>query len=243
MVKQAVAVRHVHFEDLGTFEAVLASAGYEVSYRDVGVHDLGTLEPVEPELLVVLGGPIGVYEDEAYPFLERERDLLKARLAANRPTLGICLGAQLIAAALGARVYPSGVKEIGFAPIALTEAERSGPLRHLANVPVLHWHGDTFDLPEGARHLASTKVCFNQAFALGPNVLGLQFHPEPDLSGGLERWLIGHAAELAAAHIDPRALRAEALRIAPALRGAAQRMLTAWLAELKRDEDVPRVEP
>jgi GMP synthase-like glutamine amidotransferase len=117
MLKTAVVIRHVHFEDLGTFEAVLTAAGYRIYYYDLGMNELWTVDPAVPDLLVILGGPVGVYEARAYPFLEEERQLLETRLAARRPTLGICLGAQQIAAALGARVAPMGHKEIGFSPL------------------------------------------------------------------------------------------------------------------------------
>lgn len=228
-LKTAVAIRHVHFEDLGTFEAVLTAAGYRIHYYDLGVHELWTLDPPLADLLVVLGGPVGVYETEAYPFLAEERQILEARLAADRPTLGICLGAQQIAATLGAKVAPTGVKEIGFSELTLTDAGRVGPLRHLEGVSVLHWHGDAFQIPEGAENLATTALRATQGFALGRNVLGLQFHPEVDACAGIERWLVGHATELAGAGIDPRALREDAVRFGPALRDASRRMLTEWL--------------
>lgn len=227
-LKTAVVIRHLDFEDLGTLEPVLIAAGYRVHYYDLGVHELWTLDPLLPDLLVVLGGPVGVYETAAYPFLAEERHLLAARLAAERPTLGICLGAQQIAATLGAQVAPTGSKEIGFSPLTLTEAGRASPLRHLDGVPVLHWHGDAFAIPAGAAHLAATAACANQAFALGSNVLGVQFHPEVD-TAGIERWLMGHAVELAAAGIDPVALRADAARQGLVLRDAARRMLAEWL--------------
>ncbi|HEV7322692.1 MAG TPA: hypothetical protein VGO04_29170 [Ensifer sp.] len=97
--RKAVAVRHVHFEDLGSFADPLRSAGFDIECRDVGSEGYLSFDPSEPDLVVVLGGPIGVYEDEAYPFVTDEIAMLQARLAANRPTLGICLGAQLIARA------------------------------------------------------------------------------------------------------------------------------------------------
>lgn len=229
---KAVALRHVHFEDLGTFAAPIAAAGYDVEYRNAGDPDFTAFTAAEPDLLVVLGGPIGVYETEAYPFLTQEVSLIAERLKAGRPTLGICLGAQLIAAASGAQVYPSGVKEIGFAPVTLTPAGRNGPLRHLDGLPVLHWHGDTYDLPQGAIHLASTDLAAQQAFAIGSNILGLQFHPEVVIDSEFERWLVGHAVELAEASIDIRALRRDAARLGGELRHGAVSMISDWLRAL-----------
>lgn len=231
-LKTAIAIRHIHFEDLGTFEAVLIAAGYKIHYYDIGVQELWTLDPLLADLLVVLGGPVGVYETDTYPFLAEERHILQARLAADLPTLGICLGAQQIAAALNATVAATGMKEIGFSELTLTDAGRVGPLRHLEGVPVLHWHGDAFEIPEGARNLAVTPACTRQAFALGRNVLGLQFHPEVDACAGIERWLVGHALELASAGLDPNALRAAAASVGPALRDASRRMLAEWLEGL-----------
>lgn len=230
--KTAVAIRHILFEDLGVFGPVLADAGYATRYLDLDRDDLSALDPLAPDLLVVLGGPVGVYESDAYPYLPEECRLLAARLAAGRPTLGICLGAQQIAATLGAEVVPMGHKEIGFAPVSLTAAGRRGPLRHLDGVPVLHWHGDTFGIPAGAECLASTDLCATQAFARGDTVLALQFHPEVEVATGIERWLTGHAAELAAAGVDPRSLRDQARGIPAAARTAAQTMLADWLAQL-----------
>lgn len=232
MLKTAVAIRHVPFEDLGTFEQPLAEAGFKLHYYDIGVDELWTLEPVKTDLVIVLGGPVGVYDTGSYPFLIDEIELLKDRLAANRPTLGICLGAQLMAAALGAGVAPGDEKEIGFAPLTLTETGAQGPLAHLANVPVLHWHGDSFAIPNGAEKLAETPACANQAFALGPNILGLQFHPEADCAR-IERWLIGHACELTTAGVDPGVLRRDTTRYGAALRDAGRLLFSQWLKELR----------
>jgi GMP synthase (glutamine-hydrolysing) len=231
-VKSAVAIRHIHFEDLGTLGPVLSGAGYGVTYLDVGIDHLTTLDPLRPDLLVVLGAPVGVYESAAYPFLLTERELLAARLRANLPTLGICLGAQQIAATLGAKVTPGGFKEIGFSRLELTDAGRKSPLRLLEGVSVLHWHGDVFDIPDGAIRLAATALCQNQAFSVGPNILALQFHPEADTSRGLEAWLIGHAAELAAAKIDPGTIRADALGLGTQMIDASAAMFSDWLRNL-----------
>jgi GMP synthase (glutamine-hydrolysing) len=227
----AVALRHVHFEDLGTLAPVMLRRGYDVAYLDVGVDDLSSLDALSPDLLVVLGGPVGVYESDDYPFLRQEIALLKKRLACERPTLGICLGSQLIARALGARVYPMGFKEIGFAPVRLTPDGRESCLAPFSDDMVLHWHGDTFDLPERTVRLASTSGCANQAFARGPSVLGLQFHIEVSLAG-FERWLIGHACELAAARRSVRDLRVAARVHAPALAQKAEAVLDSWLDRL-----------
>jgi len=227
-LKTAVAIRHLAFEDLGCFSPVLERAGYKIHYHDVGMEDLRTLDPFNPDLVVVLGGPLGAYEDDRYPFLLQEVQLLQARLSADRPTIGICLGAQLIARAIGTRVYPGPIKEIGFKPITLSDAGRMSALASFADVPVLHWHGDTFDLPEGATHLASTDACRNQAFAYRRNALATQFHPEAG-GAGFERWLIGHTLELSAVGVDVPSLRAENERLAPALRSRATACLEAWL--------------
>ena len=232
-MKSAIAIRHVGFEDLDAFAPAVREAGYNIHYWDVGEQELWTLEPIKTDLLIVLGGPIGAYEDEAYPFIAEEIDILEQRLAAGRPTMGVCLGAQLVARAAGAKVYPSGAKEIGFAPIALTDAGRGSCLAAFAEDPItLHWHGDTFDLPDGAERLASTRSCENQAFAMGPNVIGFQFHPEASAQN-IERWLIGHAAELAAAGVDIPRLRAEAETHEPALARKARRVAADWLAQLQ----------
>lgn len=238
MPKTATAIRHIHFEDLGSFESVLFEAGYDLRYCDLGEVDLATFRPTEPDLLIILGGPVGVYETEAYPFLVEERALIRHRLYTGRPILGICLGAQQIAATLGANVEPMGYQEIGFSELTLTDAGRLGPLRHLEGVAMLHWHGDTFETPREATNLATTPLCATQGFAIDRNVLALQFHPEVDAGSGLEKWLVGHAAELANAGIDPRTMRRDALRHGPALREAARRMFAEWLQDLDLENEM-----
>ena len=225
----AIAVRHVAFEDLGTLTPALAARGYDVRYLDAGVDDVRDVAACD--LAVILGGPIGAYEEDRYPFLSDEMRVIEARLAASLPTLGICLGAQLMARALGARVYPGARKEIGWSPLRLSAAGVNSPLGALGNpsLPVLHWHGDTFDLPTGAELLASTEITQNQAFAYGRHALALQFHIEAE-PAKIERWLIGHTMELTAAGIDIAALRRDTATHGPPLRSLTAKMLDGWLS-------------
>jgi GMP synthase (glutamine-hydrolysing) len=227
-MKTCLVLRHVAFEDLGMLASMLAHRGFETRYLDVGVDDLERAPLDACDLLVVLGGPIGVYEQEAYPFLRHELALISDRLARLRPTLGICLGAQLMANALGAKVAPGPAKEIGWAPVELTTAGRSSPLRHLEGVHVLHWHGDNLDLPPGCDNLAFTSHCPFQAFRKGPNLLGIQFHVEPDPQR-IEAWLIGHAIELGDAKIHPSAIRRDTARHGKTLQQTGAIIFNEWL--------------
>ena len=154
MAKACLAVRHVAFEDLGLLGPLVAARGYEVRYHDAGIDRFDSETLIAPDLVIVLGGPIGVYEADAYPFITGEIAAIAARLAANKPMLGICLGAQMMAAALGARVAPGPVKEIGWAPLTLTAAGKTSVLAPLGTSPVLHWHGDNCELPAGCERLA-----------------------------------------------------------------------------------------
>ncbi|MHA7133099.1 glutamine amidotransferase [Oerskovia turbata] len=231
MTRRALAVRHVPFEDLGLAAGVLEAHGYEVSYLDTPLAPpLAPEALLSPDLVVVLGGPVGVGDTDRYPFLAAERTAIGARLRARRPTLGICLGAQLMAHALGAEVAATGRHEIGYAPLTLTDAGRESVLASLDGVPVLHWHGDQFTIPPGAARLAETPGFPRQAFSYGSHALGLQFHLEADHTR-IEAWLVGHAHELAAAGIDPRRVRADAARHGPTLADAATRVLDAWVAQ------------
>lgn len=198
MNRQLVALRHLPFEDLDALGPLFEAQGFNLQYIDTPVERDFVQAALDADLLVVLGGPIGVYDREDYPFLADEIDAVRTRLLAGRPVLGICLGAQIMAAALGAKVYPGqNGKELGWSALSLTEAGMRSPLAALApGRPVLHWHGDTFDLPEGAELLAGTGRYPHQAFAWGRHALALQFHIEVT-APGLERWLVGHALEIA----------------------------------------------
>jgi GMP synthase (glutamine-hydrolysing) len=231
-MRKALAVRHVAFEDLGIIGSVLDAEGFQTAYLDAGV-DAFPRDASEPvDLIVVLGGPIGVYEQDRYPFLKDELRFLERQLTLGSRILGVCLGAQLLARALGAAVYPAGTKEIGFTPITLTGEGQSSVLAHLAaaDFRVLHWHGDTFDLPDGTVRLASTGVTPNQAFRYGERVLALQFHVETE-PAKFERWLVGHCVELAAAGIDVPTLRNDCARCGNSIANAGKQMLLQWLKQ------------
>jgi GMP synthase (glutamine-hydrolysing) len=228
MKKTALALRHLAFEDLGLIEPLLRGRSFEVRYHDAGVDDFAAVDLGAVDLLVVLGGPISVEDEARFPWLADEVALIRRRLEMGQPLLGICLGAQLMARALGARVQPMGVKEIGFAPLTLTAAGQHTALAELGDQPMLHWHGDQFELPAGLASLAATSVCPHQAFAPHDKALGLQFHPEVD-PARFEQWLIGHIDELEHAGIEPGELRAAMAREAEGLRAALTRLMELWL--------------
>jgi GMP synthase (glutamine-hydrolysing) len=213
-------------------EAALRARGFQIACIDAATASFPLPQAASSDLFVILGGPIGVYDDQDYPFLKDEIACIRERLAARKPILGICLGAQLMAAALGARVYPGARgAEIGWSPLQAVPNEDTpawfAPLLS-PGLSLFHWHGDTFDLPAGALHLAKTDRYEHQAFAIGNFALALQFHPEVTASG-LERWYVGHASELHHAHIRAATLRCAAREHAAALEVAAARFWTLWL--------------
>ena len=231
----ALALRHVAFEDLGLLAPWLTARGWRIQTLDVGIDPLDPAVIDAADLLIVLGGPIGAEDDARYPFLTDERAVIRRRLAQQRPLLGICLGAQLMASALGARVRPMAHPEIGLSMLNVHDEAAGTPLYGMDGCTVLHWHGDAFDPPPGADILASSVGCRTQAFMVGRHALALQFHLEADPARFMA-WLIGHAGELARAGIDPRALHAEMLAHAKTLARDLDHVMSAFVAGWEHPE-------
>lgn len=169
--------QHVPFEGLGSIENWLKKAGYEITstclYESAELPDLKKID-----FLVVMGGPMSVNEEDKFPWLAAEKQFIREVINKGKPVLGICLGAQLIASALGARVCRNPVKEIGWFPIYGIATNDKFTFAFPESIKVFHWHGETFDLPSGAMRLAKSDACENQAFQVGRSVIGLQFHLE-----------------------------------------------------------------
>lgn len=182
--------QHVAHEILGTLDPLLRDAGFRIKYVNFERHP-NTLPSLEGyNGLIVLGGPMNVDEVDDYPNLLTEVDLIQEAVAKNLPILGICLGSQLLAKALGAKVRKNSEKEIGWYEVYPTDKGKDDPLvsNFTNREQIFQWHGDTFDLPQGAELLASSPLCKNQAFRYKENVYGFQFHLEVD-KPMIERWL------------------------------------------------------
>jgi GMP synthase (glutamine-hydrolysing) len=231
IINHITVIQHLEFEDLGHFQSLFESLNIGITVLHAGVDDIEQAI-INAELVIVLGGPISIYQTTAYPFLLGELNAIKKRLAANQPTLGICLGAQLIAMSLDADVYEGETKEIGWKKVILNPAGLESPLSSLDDIPVLHWHGDTFDIPAKAKRLAGTDLFSNQAFSVGNNILALQFHVEVEPKK-IEKWLIGHCCELSSAGIDPELIRQQSQQVTSIPKEKYQDVMVNWLGQLK----------
>lgn len=231
-MKTGLIIRHTPYEGLAGFREPIEAAGYALDRVDVTDPGFSSLDFEAPDLLLMMGGPMGAYEQEAHPWIAHELERLAERIQRGLPTLGVCLGAQMIAAAMGAEVRPGPVKEIGFAPVALNHAGADSPLRHVAEVPMLHWHGDTFDLPDGVELLASTPAYAHQAFRRGPELLALQFHAEMGEDPRFEAWIENGSAFIAEAGTSAERLRDAHGSHGLAAVAAGRAMIAEWLRGL-----------
>lgn len=228
----ALVICHERYEGLAGFRAPIDARGFAIDEIYVGDPDFRAVDLLDPDLLVIMGGPMGVYEQDRHPWMGHEIVRVAERIAADRPTIGVCLGSQIMAAAMGARVYKGPVNEVGFAPVALNAAGQGSPLAEIAGVPMLHWHGDTFDLPEDVTLLASTPAFAHQAFARGDNILALQFHPEMGEDPGFSEWCAHGTRFAAKAGTTPERLMADYAALGPQAAAAGRRLLDRWLAAL-----------
>ncbi len=231
-MKNALIIRHVPQEGVAGYRQPVEAAGYQIDRIDVSDPAFATLDLRTPDLLIMMGGPMGVYEQDRHPWIRCQLRRLALRLEADRPTLGVCFGAQMIAAALGAHVHPGPSREVGFHPVEVHDNGRDGALRHLVDVPVLHWHGDTFTLPEGTELLASSHLYAHQAFRRGPNLLALQFHAEMGEDERYHQWIDKWPDAVQASGKTPDDLRAEQDRHGSRAVAAGRAMLTQWLETL-----------
>ena len=233
MTKKGLIIRHVPHEGIAGFRDPIEAAGYQLDRIDVDDPLFGRVDLGEPDLLIMMGGPMGVYEQDRHPWIACQLRRLARRLEAGRPTLGVCFGAQMIASALGAPVYPGPSKEVGFHPLTYTHPE--SPLRHLVDVPVLHWHGDTFDLPSDVELIASSPAYPHQAFRRGANILALQFHAEMGLDPRFDHWVDQWPEALAEAGHSDVGIRHDHAAFGPSAVAAGRRMIEQWLTELSDD--------
>jgi GMP synthase (glutamine-hydrolysing) len=233
-MKPVLVLRHVPYEALGLLADVLREQHLAYSYLDMFEAPPRHIDVTRLSGMVVLGGPMNADETDKYPFLAHEIEWIQQAVGSGLPVLGVCLGSQLLAKALGARVYPAARKEIGWLMIDMTEAAGDDPLFAACKPTetVFQWHGDTFDLPEGATWLARSDVVPHQAFRFGRCAWGLQFHVEltpvefdmwlrePDMCGEMDR-LEG---------IDGDEIERRAEKELPRLLDLGRRLLTPFAA-------------
>lgn len=190
------SLHHAPFEGLGCIKDWIDSKKFSLSSTLLyETDDLPSAENID--WLIVMGGPMGVYDEDKFPWLKKEKLLIKNAVEKGKIVLGICLGSQLIAEVLGAKVYKNKFKEIGWFPVSFTEEARNNFFFNSfpQELTVFHWHGDTYDLPSGAMHVAQSEGCKNQGFVLNDKVIALQFHLEVT-SESLNEMIIGGEDEL-----------------------------------------------
>jgi GMP synthase (glutamine-hydrolysing) len=232
-MKRAVVIEHDPSISLGNLEPVLIEAGYAIEVVDARHADLNAIDATAPDLVVVLGNDHGVYEKNEREYIAAEEKWLADRLAAERPTLGVCFGAQIMASALGGEVYKGDSTQIGYRSVTPTPAGENSPVSAFEGVPVVQWHGDTFTLPESVTRLAGSSDYDNEAFAIDNWALAVQFHPEvtPEMFG---EWLEDGRESVEAQGLSEVQLLAEHQKLNERMQAASAQMLTAWLVGLER---------
>jgi len=175
-------LQHVPFEGIGSMAAYFKNKGHALSSTKL-YGNQALPDPHDIDFLIVMGGPMGVHDDLQYPWMKKEKAFIRACMDQGKTVLGICLGAQLMAHVLGARVYPNKAREIGWFPLAVAPEAGDTVFRDVfpPGLEVFHWHGDTFDIPESAIRIASSPACANQGFVIDDRIAGFQFHLETTL--------------------------------------------------------------
>jgi len=227
--------RHMSQEGLGSLHKILIKRGYEVTYLTTPRANLKSFKALDPDFLLIMGGPIGVYQADDYPFLYEEIRIIKERIAVDKPTMGVCLGAQLIAKALGTEIYPGkNGAELGWHPITMTDAAKGSAFEHIApeNTNMFHWHGDSFDCPEGATLIASSAQYKHQIYTYGSNICGLQCHPEVT-EESLEEWYVMLVKDVTGknAKMPLKSLREDTKKYAKTLAIQTEKFFNQWLNE------------
>ena len=228
---EVLVLQHIDCEPLGTIEDALRGAGLSFRYVRGYAGEVVPLEIADAPGLIVMGGPMGVYERERYPFLGDEMRLIEQAVTAGVPVLGTCLGSQLLATVLGASVHPGAQAEIGWYPIAQTDAGGEDPLWRVlpSRFVGLHWHSDVFDVPPGAVRLASSELTPCQAFRHGPSAYGILFHAEVT-EAMVRDWATAFADELVDAGLDAAAIPDSLPDHLPALQQVGRAFFDGWAA-------------
>lgn len=230
MSKKILVIQHAPFETPGVLSELLTAAGYETRTVQSAAGESVPVDAGDAPALIVMGGPMGVYEAEQYPFLRGEMQLIERAIAANKPVLGVCLGSQLLAAALGARVTKGAAKEIGWFPISLTAKAQTDRVWQgvKSPLPCFHWHGDVFDMPRGAVALASSERTACQAFRYGERAYGFLMHAEvtPEIVEGM---LAAFADEMRRENLQAESIRRDTRKNLPELNATARSVFSRWV--------------
>ncbi|MFK7838973.1 MAG: glutamine amidotransferase [Bdellovibrionales bacterium] len=233
--KGALIITHLQPEGSCTLGQTIVKRGMRIRTINAPRHGLDDIEALRPDLMVIMGGPVGVYQADDYPFLNQEIELVKKRLDANLPTIGICLGSQIMAAAAGAEVFKGENREVGWQKLNITQDGKGTIAEHLcgSKTNMFHWHGDTFDKPSGAKVLASTAQYKNQIYTIG-NSLGLQCHPEVQ-ERQLQEWFVMFQGDVTGQNplIPVQDLRKQTSKNIQTLNGQAEKFFNDWLKEME----------